>query len=212
MFIKDYFKQLFQIPIKFHWSSYLLLVVFGFNGVQGIIILSLLFALVFLHEHGHIYAASRYGIGTSQITFSALGGMAHLNSSNFSNKQDLVISIAGPLVNFILFAFGSLTLLGLTYLTSINNQSIFNALVLFSLINIQLALFNLIPAYPLDGGRILRSTLALFKVRPSKIRTIVMYVARAIAVMMFAAGIYFAIYSLVFVSIFVYMYSDKQDF
>jgi Zn-dependent protease/CBS domain-containing protein len=128
-------------------------------GMGGIAAL-LLFLSVLLHELGHSYVALRYQIPIRQITLFIFGGMAHMEKEPPSPRAEFLIAIAGPLVSLILGAgcFG-----GAIAMESLFSQSGFQGLVvlgsLLGMVNVQLGLFNLIPGFPLDGGRVLRAGL-----------------------------------------------------
>ena len=128
-------------------------------GMGGIAAL-LLFLSVLLHELGHSYVALRYKIPIKQITLFIFGGMAHMGKEPPSPRAEFLIAIAGPIVSLIL---GAGCLGGAMALDSLFARSGFQGLVvlggLLGLVNVQLGLFNLIPGFPLDGGRILRAGL-----------------------------------------------------
>ena len=128
-------------------------------GMGGIAAL-LLFLSVLLHELGHSYVALRYQIPIRQITLFIFGGMAHMGKEPPSPRAEFLIAMAGPLVSFIL---GAGCLGGSMAVESLFAQSGAQGLVvlgsLLGMVNVQLGLFNLIPGFPLDGGRVLRAGL-----------------------------------------------------
>ncbi len=147
--------NLFDIPIRIHWS---------FIGVLGFVLLWSgpagwfgaltlvvgLFVSVVLHELGHALAARRYGIDTAHITLYPFGGIAAIKRMPEEPAQELVIALAGPAVNFVLAAgLGWLWSLGLGW-----------APLWLAALNLGMGVFNLIPAFPMDGGRVLRALLA----------------------------------------------------
>lgn len=118
-----------------------------------------LFLSVLIHELGHALTARAYGVQTREITLWLLGGVAQLEHIPRSRGAEAVIAIAGPIVSVLLSGlFGFLR--GLVPSAATEGQFLLGYL---SFINLSLALFNLLPALPLDGGRILRSLLALYK-------------------------------------------------
>jgi stage IV sporulation protein FB len=138
------------------------------GALFGVIVTLLLFAIVTLHELGHSLAALRFGVGVKQIVLLPLGGVAQLERIPESPMQEFVIAIAGPAVNFVIAVLMGLIALALD-IPLIDPENILPSLerlafdpifgyVFYS--NVFLALFNLIPAFPLDGGRILRALLA----------------------------------------------------
>jgi Zn-dependent protease len=138
-----------------------------FGALSGVVFVVLLFGCVVLHELGHALAARRYGVRTRDITLLPIGGVARLEGAVPGPRAEIVIALAGPLVNLAL-ALALALLLGLTGDGSQPAASQFDGLALGSslsqnllLSNLGLALFNLLPAFPMDGGRVLRAVLAL---------------------------------------------------
>ena len=128
-------------------------------GMGGIAAL-LLFLSVLLHELGHSYVALRYKIPIKQITLFIFGGMAHMGKEPPSPRAEFLIAMAGPIVSFIL---GAVCLSGAMAVDALPMQSTLQGLVvlgsMLGMVNVQLGLFNLIPGFPLDGGRVLRAGL-----------------------------------------------------
>ncbi len=149
----------FGIPLRLHWSFWILIVgVLGYTwslvGVPALLPTSILLvglvASVVLHELGHALAARRFDIDTHHITLYPFGGVAAIDHIPEDPDQEIVIAFAGPAVNFVLAAVGGWLWLG-------TSHPLLMALVLM---NLSMGVFNLIPAYPMDGGRILRSLFA----------------------------------------------------
>lgn len=132
------------------------------EALSSIGFILVLFVCVVLHEYGHALAARRYGIKTQDITLLPIGGVARLERMPEKPSQELVVAAAGPAVNvaiagvlvvLMLVAGATVPALGLGW----GNESFVEQLLT---VNIVLVLFNLIPAFPMDGGRILRALLA----------------------------------------------------
>ncbi|MFM7582348.1 MAG: site-2 protease family protein, partial [Caldilinea sp.] len=166
--------KLWGIDVKVHWSFVLILAFgafvygagpagWGLGGLYGALSILLLFACVTLHEYGHALVARRFGIGTRSILLLPIGGVANLERLPEKPAQELAIVAAGPLVNLLLvllplpaawLANGS-SWQGLFTLNamgaSIQNPGLQSLLVYLISTNLLLALFNLLPAFPLDG-------------------------------------------------------------
>jgi Zn-dependent protease len=151
------------IRVRVHWTLLLLLALVGVSewgadgsfaaAIAGVALLAALFCCVLLHEFGHALAAKRYGIGTRSITLLPFGGIAALERLPSTPRHELVVALAGPAVNVVLAAlFGAL----LPIVPAASEAFVWTLFV----VNVSLALFNLLPAFPMDGGRVLRALLA----------------------------------------------------
>lgn len=123
-----------------------------------------LFACVTLHEFGHAIAARRYGVRTRDVTLLPIGGLARLERIPENPRQEFVIAVAGPLVNVIIAAalFGIISVTG-TQIPAAQDMAFSEVPFLVRLfsVNVALVIFNILPAFPMDGGRILRAALAM---------------------------------------------------
>ena len=165
------------IEVRVHWTFLLLLAFFAFIGYQasGSVVGALtatavivaLFICVLLHEFGHSLVAQRLGIEIHSITLLPIGGVSNLESLPEKPSDEVKITLAGPLVNVVLapIFFGVGLLFGA--LPRMPAEDLFTGIgsvgqffFYLGYLNVVLALFNLIPAFPLDGGRILRALLA----------------------------------------------------
>src|SRR4051794_27183377 len=130
-------------------------------AVQGVTFIVLVFACVVLHELGHVFAARRYGVHTPDITLLPIGGVARLARIPEIPGQELVIALAGPAVNVVIAALLYMALGAFPTLAGVEVQNPgVDILARLASVNLFLFLFNLIPAFPMDGGRVLRALLA----------------------------------------------------
>ena len=130
---------------------------------QGTIFIVILFLCVLLHELGHVFAARRYGVKTRDVTLWPFGGIASMEQMPEKPSQELVVALAGPAVNVVIAAVLLLWLgsrLDPENLTRIEDPAVSLAAKVAGA-NIILVLFNMIPAFPMDGGRVLRAILAM---------------------------------------------------
>jgi Zn-dependent protease len=161
------------IGVFVHWSFLILPILIAWpalaNGAVAAALSSVLFVLavfgcVALHELGHALAARRYGIDTLDITLLPIGGLARLERMPRKPIQELVIALAGPAVNVAIAAaiFAGLHLAGGIRAMLVSANIVASPfLVQLMWANVALVLFNLLPAFPMDGGRVLRALLAL---------------------------------------------------
>jgi len=130
-------------------------------ALEGVTFILLLFFCVLLHEFGHILTARRYGVQTPQVVLLPIGGVAHLERIPEKPSQELMIAAAGPLVNVVIAGLLLALLGGRPPAAAMELQDPRTSLLAqLAIANIFLVVFNLIPAFPMDGGRMLRALLA----------------------------------------------------
>ena len=160
------------IDVFVHWTFFILVVWLGASfaargsSVSEMVVASAtvvaLFACVVLHEFGHALAARRFGIGTTDITLLPIGGVARLERMPREPMQEFWVAVAGPAVNVVIAGVLAVVMfvLGRSNLTAANPLVGTSFLSNLFTINVVLIVFNMLPAFPMDGGRVLRSLLA----------------------------------------------------
>ena len=214
-----------DIPIKIHWTFSFFLIFISFiayvdripsNHLFGFFsYIVLLFVFVIMHEYGHALTARRYGIVTRDIIISPIGGIARLERLPNNPLHELYIALAGPAVNvFLTIVFLAIQLFTAheIFPTSdrIDLSSTSNYIGYLLAFNIVLVVFNMIPAFPMDGGRVLRSLLTmLFKDRLRATKWAVR-IGQLIAIGFLITAIFFEIYMLAFIGIFVFFTAKSE--
>ena len=177
---------------------------------EGILFTLILFGFVVMHEFGHALTARRYGIKTRDITLYPIGGVARLERMPDKPIQEFWVALAGPAVNVAIAAvlFAWLTVSGsfapLASLTLTSGPFIERLM----LVNISLILFNLIPAFPMDGGRVLRSLLALWLEYPRATR-IAATIGQGMALILGLVGLFNNPF-LLFIAFFVWVGASQE--
>lgn len=208
------------IDLRVHITFFLLLAWLGYRDyssggwgamMSGMALIFLLFTCVVLHEFGHALAARMFGIRTPDITLLPIGGLARLERMPEKPSQEFVVAIAGPLVNVVI-ALGLLMVLH--QVPALKNPTMLGEgqmALLESLffINVILVLFNLLPAFPMDGGRILRALLAMF-LKHARATRIASVVGRVAAVLMAVVGFILGDVFLILIAAFVFFGAQQE--
>jgi len=217
------------IPVKIHWSFGLLLLWVVYETSRGDdpnltfvlvsigIVLSVFFCVI-LHEFGHALAARRFGVKTFDIVMTPIGGIARLERMPEGRGEEFWVAIAGPVVNFVivglvwlgylLFKSENLPIFSLAFWDFESQANSYFKVIMLA--NGYLGVFNLLPAFPMDGGRMLRSLLSL-KLDRSKATQIASYAGQAIALMMFGLGIYRQQPTLTLIGVFIF-FAARQEY
>jgi len=219
------------IPIKLHWTLILFLPVLAYllsrqleavadlpvlalepgpllsmegRIYAGIVVAIGLFVSVLLHELGHALVALHQGVGVKQITLWIFGGLAQLKNPRRDPRSEMMVAIAGPVVSlglglvpfaaFSLFDPGPYVTFPILYL---------------AYLNVILAVFNMVPAFPLDGGRVLRAALG-FRMPYDEATDIAAKVGKAMAVLMGLGGLAMGSIWLIAIALFVYMGASQE--
>jgi len=190
------------IDLKIHLTFFFLLLWVGFStassgGTAEVVLSDVLFILalflcVVLHELGHALTAKHFGIATRDITLLPIGGVARLESMPEKPKEEFLVSVAGPAVNVLISILLFIGLIASGTLSQTMNLTVIldNFWLRLLMVNISLVAFNLIPAFPMDGGRVLRAILAS-RFDYVKATRIAVNIGRGFAVLMGIAGFFF---------------------
>lgn len=191
------------------------------GGAYGVLIISMLFLCVVIHELAHSKMAQHYGAEVASITLLPIGGVSQLKSMPDEPKKELLVSIVGPLSNVVIAAM-LLVLLALLpnkqsitgmsgdeFMDFIIGVSLQGFLTYMLLINIMLAVFNLLPAFPLDGGRVLRSLLAMFMPSVQATR-IAKTIGQTLALGLGVAGLLLGQFIWVIIAVFIFFGASQE--
>ncbi len=213
--------RVFGVPVRLHFT-FLLMVAFiavsvlgnGHSNANYTIFLLGSLASVLLHELGHAFVASRFGIGTTEIVMFPIGGLSRMERP-LPPTPEIWVALAGPFVNLLLaagifsymVATHEATPVRLTDLIEPNGKS---ALALLLYGNILLTAVNLLPAFPMDGGRILRALLSYIRPEEEATRTAA-WMGRMLAISMGLYGLVGSQFMLVFFALFIYLGAAQES-
>ena len=207
------------IDLKVHVTFSLLLAWIGFvyyrsggmpAAIDGVLFVLLIFLLVVLHEFGHALAARRYGIETRDITLLPIGGLARLERMPDKPREEVIVALAGPAVNVVIAAVLAL-FIGFSggwpdpHIMERTGMSL--AFRLFS-VNVWLVLFNMIPAFPMDGGRVLRAVFAM-RMNYARATQLAASVGQGIAFIFFIIGLWWNP-MLLLIAVFIYFGANSE--
>ena len=209
------------IGIFTHWTFLVMLAgLFAFYIYQGLSVVAALtgvalittvFGCVVLHELGHAFMARHYGIPTLDITMYPIGGVARLTRMPSKPKEEFMIAIAGPAVNVaiavVLFVVNEIIGTNVSLFEAMNTQA--NVLGLLMWINLGLVVFNMMPAFPMDGGRVFRAALAT-QMEYRVATHIAALAGQAVAVVFAIYGIMNGMWTLPFVAVFVFIAARQE--
>ena len=212
----------FGITISIHWT-FLFLIIWivaidlgrGLNSQQvmmSVLFVLALFICVVLHELGHSLTAKALGGDVKSITLLPIGGMANIKKMPDKPKEEFLITIAGLLVNVViaLILWLILSSLGPVHITQIDFTAITtkNFFLMLMVVNLILVVFNLIPAFPMDGGRLLRAVLS-FRMNKVRATSIAKTVGKTFAVAFVILGLFYNPF-LIVIGIFVFLGAQAE--
>ncbi|MDX1629723.1 MAG: site-2 protease family protein, partial [Fulvivirga sp.] len=212
------FGKIAGIRVLMHWTFLLLLAWIVISEVNKgsdtqTVLLTVAYVLcificVILHEFGHALTARKFGIKTRKVTLLPIGGMASMERMPEKPDQELLVAIAGPAVNVVIAlllmligTFNFSELFALENMESLANITPQNFLYALCFINIILVVFNAIPAFPMDGGRVLRALLT-YRMERTKATDIAAKLGQVIGVLFILTG-FFGNILLVLIGVFV---------
>ena len=227
--------KIIGIPIKVHFSFIIILALFawafaaesfsifgfviGFGGfplslgvkfLLGVIVAVFLFICVLLHELGHSYVTQKFGYKINGITLFIFGGVSQTEEIPRNPKQEMSIAIVGPAVSVLI---GVIFYLVYTFINqfggSLSLQIVSISFGTLAFYNLLLAGFNLIPAFPIDGGRVLRASLAMH-MDYGKATRVASSFGKGIAIFMAVFGIFYNLW-LTFIAIFIYFGASQEQ-
>ena len=211
--------RIFGIDVKIHVTFFLLLAWIGWlyhraggmpAAIDGVFFVLLIFLCVLLHELGHALAAAHFGIKTPDITLLPIGGVARLERIPEKPSEEIAVTVAGPAVNIVIAALLWIAI-GLTSgfpdPQTLQQTGLPITVRLFA-VNIWLVIFNAIPAFPMDGGRLLRALLAL-RMDYARATQIAASVGHGIAFLFFVVGLWWNP-MLVLIAVFVYFGASSE--
>lgn len=217
-----YLGKVSGIRISVHWTFLILIFWIVLSNMRSgrntseifwsVIFVLAIFVCVILHELGHALMAQRFNIATRGISILPIGGVAQLESIPERPKEELLVALAGPAVNIliagVLYPFVRLiqNVGELESITHIGPTNFFAALMT---INLWLALFNLIPAFPMDGGRVLRALLA-FKLNHASATNIAASIGQILAMVFVFLG-FFSNPFLIFIGFFIFLGAQSES-
>jgi len=205
--------SVFGISINIHITFFLLFFLVMSGGVKWFVLIIAVFFFVTLHELCHSLVAKGFGIKVREITLLPIGGIASMSKVPDKPSQELAVSLAGPMFNLaviIIFYFPLKSLLGADVLFNPSTRTWPTTIAYAYWINLMLAGFNLLPAFPMDGGRVLRALLAL-KMGYQKATKIAVNFGHLFAIIFAYFGIVKFNIILIIIAIFIYTAASSEE-
>jgi Zn-dependent protease len=180
------------------------------EAISGVVFIAILFVCVVLHEFGHIFAAAGYGIRTPDVTLLPIGGVASMERMPEKPGQEIVVALAGPAVNLVI-AILLVIVLGVQLdmgLIARLDEVDSSLIARVAAANVALLVFNLVPAFPMDGGRVLRALLAL-NVGFTRATQIAAMIGQGLAILLGFLGL-FGNPFLVLIAVFIFLAASAE--
>lgn len=208
--------------VRVHLTFFLLVAWFAFAAasrdgqaaaIEAVVFILAVFACVVAHEYGHVLMARRFGIGTRDITLLPIGGVASIERMPEKPSQELLIALAGPAVNVVI-ALLLFTVFGARLdperaVAAVEDQKI-DLVTRLAVANVMLVVFNMIPAFPMDGGRVLRALLS-YRLDRARATRIAASIGQAVAFGLGFLGL-FGNPLLLFVALFVFLAASHETY
>jgi Zn-dependent protease/CBS domain-containing protein len=214
--------KLFEVggtAVRLHPTFFLLLLWIGAvywirggpqEAIGGVIFIAILFVCVLLHEFGHVWMAKQYGIRTPDVTLLPIGGVASMERMPEKPGQEILVALAGPAVNLVI-AFALTLVLGVAFdpMEIARLEEPHSSLIArVAAANLALFVFNLIPAFPMDGGRVLRALLTL-RLGFRRATQVAAWIGQALAIGLGFAGL-FGNPLLILIAIFIFLAASAE--
>lgn len=142
--------KILGVELHLHYTSLIVLILLALMMPNHLLLVAVLLVSVIAHEYGHVLAARKYGIGCDRVLITPVGGIAFLENLPRDSTLELIIVGAGPAVSLLLSLWGAALFL----------IEPFDVFMFLGMLNGALFLFNILPIFPMDGGRILRAVLS----------------------------------------------------
>jgi Zn-dependent protease len=208
--------------VRIHLTFFLLIAWFAFAAgsrdgqaaaIEAVVLILAVFTCVLAHEYGHVLTARRFGIGTRDITLLPIGGVASIERMPEKPGQELLIALAGPAVNVIIAVF-LFTVFGARLdperaVAAVEDQKI-DFVTRLAAVNVMLVVFNMIPAFPMDGGRVLRALLS-YRLNRARATRIAASIGQAVAFGLGFLGL-FGNPLLLFIALFVFLAASHETY
>lgn len=208
--------------VRIHLTFFLLVAWFAVSAgsrggqaaaIEAVVFVLAVFACVLAHEYGHVLTARHYGIGTRDITLLPIGGVASIERMPEKPGQELLIALAGPAVNVVI-AVLLFTVFGARIDTermaaAVESQQV-DLVTRLALVNVMLVVFNMIPAFPMDGGRVLRALLS-YRLDRARATRIAASIGQAVAFGLGFLGL-FGNPLLLFIALFVFLAASHESY